>query len=531
MQSHTEVLNFLANNPEDICVSHKVPVISIAPQSLASLAASISSSSKAVPVSLQQIYRRVEAFCTKVLGFQRVYDITFARHLALLEHVREFKERQKGNGQLPMLASACPGWVCYAEKTHAEMLPFISRSRSPQQVMGTLVKEWLGPKWDRKYVCSFMLDTGACTHSCWSRPSQIYHVTVMPCYDKKLEASRQDFYNDVYGTRDVDCVITTGELELMMREKGWDLSSPVEGENDDRVSPGSLADDLRENIAAKSDHGDDLPELIIHPGTSSGSYLHSLINTIVHESPAAFELNVRAVRAPDYEEYILTEKATSTVVFRGAKCYGFRNLQNLVRKVGREAGVQVGRGAAGRLAGVRGRAIRKKADGSAVETKYDYVEVMACPGGCVNGGGQLRTSVSSQSGVDEEGYKRDWDASGVKLDDDDTAGKIQPAKWGDREWTKKVEVAYWSDLPTPPPSPKLDGKSDGELASTSVEGKTAQAERLAARVLAEMCHPKGSAPRSWTDGMDEDAEALRRKYFRTQYRAVEGEVVGLAVKW
>lgn len=43
-------------------------------------------------------------------------------------------------------------------------------------------------------------------------PDQIYHVTVMPCYDKKLEASRQDFYSDLYRTRDVDCVITTGNL-------------------------------------------------------------------------------------------------------------------------------------------------------------------------------------------------------------------------------------------------------------------------------------------------------------------------------
>lgn len=43
-----------------------------------------------------------------------------------------------------------------------------------------------------------------------SRPDEICHVTVMPCYDKKLEASRSDFFSDVYRTRDVDCVITTG---------------------------------------------------------------------------------------------------------------------------------------------------------------------------------------------------------------------------------------------------------------------------------------------------------------------------------
>lgn len=42
-------------------------------------------------------------------------------------------------------------------------------------------------------------------------PNKIYHVTVMPCYDKKLEASRPDFFNQEYQTRDVDCVITTGK--------------------------------------------------------------------------------------------------------------------------------------------------------------------------------------------------------------------------------------------------------------------------------------------------------------------------------
>lgn len=43
------------------------------------------------------------------------------------------------------------------------------------------------------------------------RPDKVYHVTVMPCYDKKLEASREDFYSDLYRTRDIDCVLTSGE--------------------------------------------------------------------------------------------------------------------------------------------------------------------------------------------------------------------------------------------------------------------------------------------------------------------------------
>lgn len=87
-----------------------------------------------------------------------------------------------------------PGWVCYAEKTHGHfILPYISSTKSPQQIMGSMVKDY------------FAKLQG-------TSPDKVYHVTVMPCYDKKLEASREDFYSDVYRTRDVDCVITTGAL-------------------------------------------------------------------------------------------------------------------------------------------------------------------------------------------------------------------------------------------------------------------------------------------------------------------------------
>lgn len=492
LQSHNEVLNVLSANPPPSSPDHKFPVISIAPQSLASLAATVSSTSR-FPVSLLQILRRVQAFCIGVLGFERVYDTTFARHIALLEHTQEFWERKRdeGGARLPMLASACPGWVCYAEKTHAEMLPFIARGKSPQQVMGTLIKTWLGGIWGK-------------------RPDQIYHVSVMPCYDKKLEASRQDFYDEVYSTRDVDCVITTGELELLMRERGWDLSVPVENETTPR-QPTLIG---QEPV---------LPELVQHPGTSSGSYLHTLMSAITRTSPDPLETSTRTIRSSDYEEYVLRNQRTGEVVFKGAKCYGFRNLQNVVRKVGKETGVQVGRGAAGRVAGaVRVRA-RKVGVGGEAETKgYDYVEVMACPGGCVSGGGQLRPiAQASQKQVDEEGYPRNWGYNGVEMEDgrpQDTVAIAGP-KWGNKEWTKEVERAYWHDLPTPPPSPPPDSLPDA-------------LDQLALRVKVELCQPQDTANQAcWSSAMDADAERRRRELFRTQYRAVESEVVGLAVKW
>jgi iron only hydrogenase large subunit-like protein len=171
LQSHAEVLSVLAANPSPGAPGHRVPVLSIAPQSLASLAAALgvpasASSSHKSPVPLARMLSRVRAFATRTLGFAHVFDTTFAREIVLREHAREFFERKeraaaaagsKGNsgssGALPMLSSACPGWVCYAEKTHGEMLPFIATTKSPQQVMGTLVKEWLGPHyWDTQYA-------------------------------------------------------------------------------------------------------------------------------------------------------------------------------------------------------------------------------------------------------------------------------------------------------------------------------------------------------------------------------------------
>jgi iron only hydrogenase large subunit-like protein len=334
-----------------------------------------------------------------------------------------------------------------------------------------------------------------------NRPDEIYHVSVMPCYDKKLEASREDFHNELYSTRDVDCVITTGELELMMREKGWDLSVPVQDELGS-LPPGTASSDF--------------PELMSHPGTSSGSYLHSLIDMYISTSLDLLDLSVRTVRTSDYEEYTLQKQGSDEVVFRGAKCYGFRNLQNVVRKIGKDTGVQAGKGAAGKMAGGLRARMKKRAGGKEgdeeKEKVYDYVEVMACPGGCVNGGGQLKPPMQKQE--DAEGYERNWEDSGVEM----VPGKVtQNAKWGDKEWSKRVEKAYWHDLSTPP--------------SSLEEDSVRKADRFAAQILVDLCRPQEREVSVWDTLMDSAAESRRRTFFRTQYRVVESEVIGLAVKW
>jgi len=438
----------------------------------------------------------------------------------------------------------------------------------------------------------------------------------MPCYDKKLEASRQDFYNEQYRTRDVDCVITTGELEVLMRENGWDLRVPVEDEEkmesylpkaaDDSdassVSSASARAATSLSVASSSsssggrrrtyEHVSELeleiPELIQQPGgssssSSSGGWLQTII-AHVQEAEAArgrqTAVRSRTIRTGDYEEFSVESfipaphqrdhDHESEVVFRGAKCYGFRNLQNVVRKVGREAGVRVGAGAAGRMlapsggsgagrGALRARRARQQAGSTAADNDesvsgagartvkgedrpYDYVEVMACPAGCVNGGGQARRMyqfivhcppcarthttqlthglvLGKIQSRDSEGHVRNWEADGVGAgavvnnnNNNEDAVSVEAARWGDREWVKTVELAYWRSG-----ADEQNGRLDEKLvwADSAVEG-----------ILEEMCQDEdGTLP------SDEERNARRLSMLRTQYRAVVSEVIGLAVKW
>ena len=94
---------------------------------------------------------------------------------------------------LPFLTSNCPGWICYAEKTQtSKLLQHISNIKSPQQIISQILKSYLSNKLNVS-------------------PSDIYHVSIAPCYDKKLEGTRADFVIDgVDGVvREVDCVLST----------------------------------------------------------------------------------------------------------------------------------------------------------------------------------------------------------------------------------------------------------------------------------------------------------------------------------
>lgn len=319
-QSSDEMMKVLLNNKLASAADKVVVVVSVSPQSRASLAARFGMSSS-------ETGRRLTSFF-KGLGVHHVFDTGFSRTFSLLESQQEFLERFQRREQdktaLPMLTSSCPGWICYAEKTHGEfILPYISATRSPQQMMGSLVKD------------HFAKAQGL-------SPGKIYHVTVMPCYDKKLEASRPDFYNEEEESREVDLVITSGEVETLLEKEKVIL-------NEVEASP---LDELFSNVKGI--------DLLSHAGGGSGGYLHHVFKNTAKQlfGEEVKELTYKTLRNKDFQE--VTLEKDGEVLLRFATAYGFRNIQNLVQKLKRG------------------------------KSQYHFVEVMACPSGSLNGGGQLK---------------------------------------------------------------------------------------------------------------------------------------------
>ncbi|PIK51496.1 hypothetical protein BSL78_11601 [Apostichopus japonicus] len=345
-QSQEELYRVLAANKMQLPEKQLCVVVSISPQSKASLGAkfnlSMLETAKKLtgffkdlvlqllqhPLYKTQILFRIIQSKPNILtrGSSCLRHYIF-QNFSLVESGEEFVRRYKeksAKGSLPMLASACPGWICYAEKTHGNfILPYISTTKSPQQVMGSLVKSYLA---DQNGI----------------KPDQIYHVTVMPCFDKKLEASRQDFYNDLYSTRDVDCVITSGEVEIMLQKEGYHLSD--------------IADQELDSVFPSHDDN----SLLSHNGGGSGGYAEYVLKYSARKlfNVKLESLEYKVLKNKDFKEVTLSVEGVTVLKF--ALAYGFRNIQNLVQKMKRK------------------------------KCTYDFVEVMACPSGCLNGGGQIK---------------------------------------------------------------------------------------------------------------------------------------------
>ncbi len=133
----------------------------------------------------------------KKLGFDKVFDFSFAADLTIMEETTEFLNRLDSGGVVPQFTSCCPGWVNLVENRYPQLIPYLSSCKSPQMMMGATVKN--------HYAEFAGIDK-----------KNLYVVSVVPCLAKKYEAAREEF--EIDNIRDVDSILTSAEMLEMMEQ-------------------------------------------------------------------------------------------------------------------------------------------------------------------------------------------------------------------------------------------------------------------------------------------------------------------------
>ncbi|KAB5563627.1 iron hydrogenase [Coniochaeta sp. 2T2.1] len=449
LQSHTEVLSTLDSAPQLKVVgpapdgrytveglenkSAKLFVASVSPQSRASLAAACGHGT-----TEQEAGRMIERLLMGEEGlkaggkyhngFTWVVDTNTAREACLVlgsDEVLDGSIAPKADKPTkPILTSSCPGWVCYAEKTHPHVLPHLSRVKSPQALMGTLLKTTLG-------------------RTLGISPDRIWHLAVMPCFDKKLEASREELTDAFWspdakssrGVRDVDCVITSKEVLMLAESRGTDFFSLASGSKP--VQPRFPDPTIHKFLFPPKSR-----QRSQRAAGTSGGNLYFVLQDVKSRNPGS-EIRMARGRNVDVVEYTVNS-ASGDVIFKAARYYGFRNIQNLVRRL---KPAKPSRMPGGRPFG----SARKPTTGKQAGLEYGYVEVMACPGGCTNGGGQIK--VDDPVVIERKGLSPN------------------PGPEEQKEWLSQVDEAYFSaeedaGLENGPAKDEIDGISPSYIRDT-----------------------------------------------------------------
>jgi len=262
------------------------------------------------------------------LGFDKVFDTNFAADLTIMEEGTEFITRfTKKPEELPLISSCCPAWVDYMEKFSNDFIPNFSTCKSPQQMEGAMIKTY--------YAEKVGID-----------PKNIVVVSVMPCTAKKFEVqSNEDMSSAVKGVQDVDVAITTRELARMIKQAGIDFLNL----EDEAVDPL-----LGTYTGAATIFG------------VTGGVMEAALRTAVavmtgKELP---KVELDAPRGMDGVKSAELDVAGNKV--RIAVAHGMVNIESVLNEI-----------RAAKAAGKTG-----------MDLPYHFVEVMACRGGCIGGGGQ-----------------------------------------------------------------------------------------------------------------------------------------------
>lgn len=260
------------------------------------------------------------AAALKALGFDYVFDTNFSADLTIMEEASEFIERFTHRDQYnwPMFTSCCPGWVRFVKSQFPEYTNNLSTAKSPEAMFGAVAKSYFAEKID--------VD-----------PHKMRVISVMPCTAKKSEIDIPNL-NNACGDPDVDIVITTRELERMLKMYHVNVKDLQETQFDSPLGSSTGA-----AVIFGSTGG------VMDAALRSAYYMATGVNP-----PADAFTAVRGMRG--WKEACFDVPGTGTV--RVAVANGLGNTRELMEAVKNG------------------------------EVEYDFVEIMACPGGCSGGGGQ-----------------------------------------------------------------------------------------------------------------------------------------------
>ncbi len=290
----------------------------------------------------------------RLCGFDKVFDTNFTADLTIIEEGTELILRlykalvlKDKSAVLPQFTSCSPGWVKYIEHFYPEMLPHVSSAKSPQQMFGAVIKTYYAQK--NKIS-----------------PDDIVTVALMPCSAKKFECNRPEMCDS--GFKDIDYGLTTRELAQMIREAGIDLPKMEKSDFDDPFGPATGSG-------------------VIFGAT--GGVMEAALRTVVElvtgvahdpDALAGMVSEIRGFEGVKYKELPLPDKFGPVPdILKMNKHVPFKDWNWL-------------KGATLKLAVCHGTANAKrvleniKAGGKFSECHF--IEFMACPGGCLGGGGQ-----------------------------------------------------------------------------------------------------------------------------------------------
>ena len=262
----------------------------------------------------------------RALGADYVLDTNFAADLTVVEEASELIRRiTHGDAPLPQFTSCCPGWVHFAEIYAPQLLPHLSTAKSPIGMQGATVKTYFAKAMGLS-------------------PQQIVHVAVTPCTAKKFEIRREELhaaadYHGLPDLRDTDQVITTRELARWSKTAGIDWDALEESAYDSVMGQASGAGVIFGNT-----------------GGVMEAALRTAYTYLTGQQAPEELLQLNPVRG--YDGVREAQVELGDLKLQVAVIYGTANARKFLEHM-EESG-----------------------------TQYHFVEVMACPGGCIGGGGQ-----------------------------------------------------------------------------------------------------------------------------------------------